>query len=246
MEEVEFCDPFDGKKGNYWMKLEHAGRYLFAADFVRQNGLENVADISCANGYGSQLLAKECKLVEGYDVNKKFINQAKSRKIDNANFFCKDFEKEKIADKCFDAVVCFETIEHIKNTQNLMRNLSNCVKKGGYLLLSVPNPKFEQMDEKGKILYKYHKKVFSKQKIKRLLEKYSFDLQQVLGQALVNQIVSKQSLFEKSHQKQNVEEVLLKPDYSSSAISLASRIYAYPDQNSIEESYSFIYICKKI
>ena len=96
--------------------------------------------------------------------------------------------------------------------------------------LSVPNPKFEQMDEKGKILYKYHKKVFSKQKIKRLLEKYSFDLQQVLGQALVNQIVSKQSLFEKSHQKQNVEEVLPKQDFSILIFSLLF-LFALCQQN---------------
>jgi 2-polyprenyl-3-methyl-5-hydroxy-6-metoxy-1,4-benzoquinol methylase len=39
----------------------------------------------------------------------------------------------------FDSVVCLEVIEHVKNSWNLLNELFNVTRPGGYLLLSTPN-----------------------------------------------------------------------------------------------------------
>ena len=45
-------DPMDENDIHLWMKLEHLGHYLFAADFLKPYKPQLVADISCGIGYG--------------------------------------------------------------------------------------------------------------------------------------------------------------------------------------------------
>ena len=47
----EYCNPFDGIPQDFFVKLEHCGRYLYAFDTISNTDI--VADISCAIGYGS-------------------------------------------------------------------------------------------------------------------------------------------------------------------------------------------------
>lgn len=43
------------------------------------------------------------------------------------------------AARCFDAVVCLEVIEHIENQWQLMRDLHDVLRPGGYAVVSTPN-----------------------------------------------------------------------------------------------------------
>ncbi len=247
MEEVEYCDPFDGKKYDYWMKLEHAGRYEFAKNFICENVKNGkVADISCATGYGTKLLANVCEQIDGYDLRKEYLKLAEKRKIKNANFYEIDFNKQLLKDKKYDIVVSFETIEHIENTENFIKSLKNIVKKDGYLILSVPNPKYEQLDEFGNIIYKYHKHVFSKEQILKLVSDFGFETKQILGQSLCNRIVSNFHNLRHERAESYNKKLLNKYKYSKQAIVMNSYLYSYPDEVLIDDSYSYIFICKKI
>ncbi len=247
MVEVEYCDPFDKQKYGYWMKLEHSGRYIFARNFIKDN-LKNayVADISCATGYGTEYLSDVCNKIDGYDLRNENLKLALKRKIKNADFFQVDFNKEVLNKKKYDAVISFETIEHIEQTEKFLKSLQNILKIGGYLLISVPNYKYEQLDEKGNIIYKFHKHVFKKEDIVKLLNEHSFEIEKILGQSLCNMIVSKE--YELKHGDLNIynEKLLNKYNYSKDAIIMNSYIYAYPNDLLIDESYSYIFICKKI
>lgn len=246
MEEVEYCDPFDGKKYGYWMKIEHAGRYIFAGDFLKnQKDVSLIADVACATGYGVEFLSKLFNNIDGYDSNIDYLNIARKRKIKNASFINVDFNSKVKIERQYDAIVCFETIEHIDNTKNFMFFLKNSIKKGGYLILSVPNKEYEQVDESGNILYKYHKHIFSKEKICQLLEKNHFSVKEILGQSLCNQIVSKEHVLKTTFPYICDEKFLNNHDYSKKAICLNARIYAYPDDILIDKSYSYIFICEK-
>ena len=246
MEEVEFCDPFDRKKYDYWMKLEHAGRYVFAKDFINNNFVDAVvADISCATGYGTAFLADCCKMIDGYDFNEEYLRLAERRKIQNAKFFQVDFNNEILDNKCYDVVASFETIEHIDSTENFLKSLSNIVKNGGVLLLSVPNSKFEELDENGNIKYKFHKHVFKEEEMKTLLEKHNFEIVKVLGQSLCNRIVAKEEALKECHPNIYSKNLLNRYNYSPKSIIMNSYIYAFPDEVLLDESYSHIYICRR-
>lgn len=67
---IDHCDPFDNVHCNYWMKLEHCGRYLFAADILAKANLHSVLDLACAEGYGSDILASRGLSVVGGIVSK--------------------------------------------------------------------------------------------------------------------------------------------------------------------------------
>ena len=246
MEEVEYCDPFNGKKRDYFMKLEHTGRYVWARDFITKNNIHSVADITCANGYGTKMLSAVCEHVDGYDVNSDYLKLAKKRNLNNADFITCDLNKDGITNK-YDAIVSFETMEHIDNTDNFVKTLSKAINNDGYLLLSVPNPKYELLDDNGNILSPYHKHILSKQQVVDLFEKQGLALQQVLGQSLCNHIVS--NLHELKHNeslKQNYNAKLLsKHNYSKEAIIMNSYIYSYPDRINVDDSYSYIYVFKK-
>lgn len=54
-------------------------------------------------------------------------------------FLCKSVEEELILESQFDVVTFFELIEHINNTDILLKNCYNNLRNGGYLLCSFPN-----------------------------------------------------------------------------------------------------------
>lgn len=247
MEEVEYCDPFDGKKYDYWMKLEHAGRYEFAKNFISENlKNSNIADISCATGYGAELLASVCAHVDGYDLRSEYLAKAQKRKIKNASFYQIDFNKEVLKNRKYDAVISFETIEHIENTDNFLKSMQNIVKKNGFLIISVPNPKYEQLDENGNIIYKYHKHIFSKEQIIILLTKFNFKIERILGQSLCNMIVS--NFHNLRHERKEIfdKKLLNKYNYGKKAILMNLYLYSYPDEILVDDSYSFVFVCKKV
>lgn len=247
MEEVEYCDPFDGRKFDYYMKLEHAGRYIFAENFITKNKLKNIADITCASGYGTELLSKSCEHIDGYDVNTNYLLKAKKRKIPNADFYQVNLNDSLNIQKQYDLVVCFETLEHIENTKIFSQTLSKIIAPNGYLIISVPNPKFEELDENGKIIYKFHKHIFKKQHVIDLFCKLNFKLLDITGQSLCNTIVTNQHKLKHGVNKKIYNKKLLnKYNYKQEAIIMNSYIYAYPNDVLIDQSYSYIYLFKKM
>ena len=246
MEEVVYCDPFDGKKYGYFMKLEHCGRYIFSKDFVLKNNIKSVLDISSATGYGTEVLSKVCNNVVGVDKNEEYLKLARRRKIKNAKFLKHDFNFGILKSEKVDLIVSFETIEHIENTENFMKSIQKNLKKNGYLLLSVPNEKYEQLDEFGNIVYLYHKHVFSKNQISKLLAEHGFEVIDLLGQSLCNMIISNEHTLKHEMKGLYNKKLLNKYNYSKRAIEMNSYIYAYPNHILIDESYSYIYICKFI
>lgn len=244
MKKVEYCDPFDRKKVDYFIKLEHCGRYVFARDFILKKNLATVLDIACANGYGTEILAKVCDKIIGVDKNDKYLKIARKRKIKNANFVLFDINSNILENEKVDLIVSFETIEHIENTKNFMKSIQSNLKKGGYLLLSVPNEKYEQLDQFGNIIYPYHKHIFSKKEIINLLNEYGFEIISILGQSLSNMIVSNEHTIKHGMQDLYDKKFLSRRRYSKCAIIMNSYIYAYPCDTLIDKSYSYIYLCK--
>jgi ubiquinone/menaquinone biosynthesis C-methylase UbiE len=134
-----------GTAGEIWH--EHWHRYHFAAPLVAD--LE-VLDVACGEGYGSALLATRAKSVIGADIAPSAVDHARARYagVANLGFHQADCAALPFADATFDAVVSFETIEHILTQELFLDEIRRVLRPAGLLILSCPN-KTEYSDRRG-------------------------------------------------------------------------------------------------
>jgi SAM-dependent methyltransferase len=122
---------------------EHWHRYLYASQFVAD---KVVLDIASGEGYGSHYLAGVAKQVIGVEADAQAVRHASSKYVrPNLEFRCGSAEVIPVEGKqVFDAVVCFETIEHLWEGQQLtfLREIDRLLKPDGVFLVSTPNKFF--------------------------------------------------------------------------------------------------------
>jgi O-antigen biosynthesis protein len=117
--------------------LEHWHRYVVTARLVR--GLR-VLDAACGEGYGSSLLAASAASVVGVDVSPDAITHATERYgAPNARFLAASVTSLPLADASVDAVVSFETIEHLAEQREMLAEFRRVLSPSGILVISSPN-----------------------------------------------------------------------------------------------------------
>lgn len=117
---------------------EHYHRYAFARSLVKGR---QVADVACGEGYGAALLAGAADSVVGVDIDPASVAHARQRYADIANlrFECADATRLPFADASLDAIVSFETIEHLHAQTELIAEFARVLKPDGLLILSSPD-----------------------------------------------------------------------------------------------------------
>jgi len=145
--ELEFTGErfIPGTAGEIWH--EHWHRYHFTAPLIA--GLE-VLDVACGEGYGSALLATRAATVIGADIAQTAVDHARARyaAVANLSFRQADCAALPFADASFDAVISFETIEHITAQEPFLDEVRRVLRPDGLLILSCPN-KAEYSDRLG-------------------------------------------------------------------------------------------------
>ena len=120
---------------------EHWHRYAFARRFVAG---KRALDVACGEGYGSALLASVAASVVGVDVAPDVVAHASSRYEDrrNLSFTTGSAARLPIADASVDAVISFETIEHLPREEQsrMIDEIARVLTADGVLILSAPNP----------------------------------------------------------------------------------------------------------
>lgn len=117
---------------DFW---NHLFRYEFAAKQVA--GLR-VLDIASGEGYGTSALAKVASSVVGVDISPEAVDHATMRY--RLDFRLGDAEKIPLENASVDAVVSFETIEHVASAGRFMDEIRRVLKPGGLVVISTPNP----------------------------------------------------------------------------------------------------------
>jgi len=119
-----------------YLSKQHVQRYEFAAELVEPNW--RVLDIACGVGYGSGLLhAKGCQLI-GVDYDDATVAEAREA-FPAIQFETGDALALPFADASFDAIVSFETIEHVTDGQAFLAEMQRVLIPGGLLIISTPN-----------------------------------------------------------------------------------------------------------
>jgi len=118
---------------------EHWHRYAWAQRMV--GGLD-VLDCACGEGYGSRILSDTARSVTGVDIDSASIQHARRRYgRDGLEFVEAGAIELPFDDDRFDAVVSFETLEHLAEHDELMSEFRRVLKPGGFLLMSSPDRK---------------------------------------------------------------------------------------------------------
>lgn len=118
----------------------------FIKEFLPIKKYKNILDFVCGFGRHSIELAKNGYSVEGFDIDKESIENAKKitmhASFKNIKLYKKDSLKFKKQD-FFDAVIClYSSIGFLdeKLNDSVFKNLFRSVKKGGRVILDVMNP----------------------------------------------------------------------------------------------------------
>lgn len=119
------------------MYAEHMTRYIAAQDLSKD---KVVLDIASGSGYGTQILSKSAKKVYGVDVDKDSIKYAKENFLaKNIEYLVGDGEKIPLENNSVDLVITFETIEHVKNYRQFIKEIKRVLKDDGLAIVSTPN-----------------------------------------------------------------------------------------------------------
>lgn len=162
------------------VRPDHYARYLFALRFLKKSGLAkkstSILDFACGVGYGTKVLATGLPKAEvwGYDISDYAIDFAKEywSGPKNANFSVGDAEhlNTQLVEVC-DAIVSFETIEHVSDPNAVLENFFKYLDRDGILILSFPN---EEALPFSKEKFPYHMQHFTAASMKSTLEKIGF------------------------------------------------------------------------
>src|SRR3990167_3806200 len=111
MERVIFDHIFTDDEINQLPKESAEYQHWQRYKWIKLKG-KKILDCSCGTGYGSGLLAQNNE-VTGVDISEEAIEFAKQHFT--AEFKVGNAEQLEFEDESFDAVVSFETIEHLDN-----------------------------------------------------------------------------------------------------------------------------------
>ena len=124
--------------------LEHNHRYRFASQFVAD---KDVLDIASGEGYGSAWLARHARSVIGVDISPETVAHAKVRyAAGNLEYRVGSCSAIPLGEATVDVVISFETIEHLHEHEEMMREVKRVLRPGGVLVISSPD-KFEYSDK---------------------------------------------------------------------------------------------------
>ncbi|MFA5275527.1 MAG: class I SAM-dependent methyltransferase [Candidatus Omnitrophota bacterium] len=157
---------------------EHIKRYLFAKDFIVN---KDTLDVACGSGYGSHFLANSgARYVHGIDISKKTIGYCRKRyRAPNLSFEIMDASALKFPAASFDAIVSFETIEHIEDYDSFLLQLKRVLRPGGKIIISTPNKAVYGM-LKGDA-HKFHIREFELEEFQELISR-RFNIDQLYGE----------------------------------------------------------------
>ena len=135
---------FEGRDSNYWWtvgKYENLRQFPHWEEMVqlirqfRKNG--TLLDIGCAYGL---LVNQASKHFESYGIDISSFAVKKSKEHCKGNVSRASAINLPFKDESFDVITLVDTLEHIPDYDECLKDVTRTLKKSGILLLKLPNP----------------------------------------------------------------------------------------------------------
>jgi 2-polyprenyl-3-methyl-5-hydroxy-6-metoxy-1,4-benzoquinol methylase len=171
--------------------IEHLHRYALTKNLVKDLV---VLDIACGEGYGSNLMAQEAKLVIGVDIDKETVSAAQGKyKKENLSYKEGSTSNIPCQNDFFDIVVSFETIEHHNEHEQMIAEIKRVLKPEGILIISTPDKK--QYSDIPNYQNPFHIKEMYEKEFKALIKKnfrnqIFLQQQPIYGSLIINETLN--------------------------------------------------------
>jgi ubiquinone/menaquinone biosynthesis C-methylase UbiE len=110
------------------------------SEVVRMLEGEKILDVGCGYGTISRWCSEQGYKMHGIDRVEEFILIAKEfNENKNVNFEKRDFMEKKFPADSFDGILFLETIEHVENPAEYIKEFHRILKPNGILIISTPN-----------------------------------------------------------------------------------------------------------
>ncbi len=149
-----------------YIGLQHIERYRFACEKLPKGS--RVLDIACGTGYGTMMLRRSGMDVVGADVDGEQV-ASNRRRWSYEDFITADARDLPFPSGLFDAIVSFETIEHVPNAAPYMSEICRVLKKKGAFICSTPKKSYSNHPP-------YHLKEYMPREFFSVLDQYFADV----------------------------------------------------------------------
>lgn len=111
-------------------------------NFLKNIPAKNLLDLGCGDGGLIDAIPKNIEYT-GIDISKTQVDSAKKQieklKLKNATILQGDILSLKIKDNSYDVTLLCDVVEHVLNPKKLLEEAKRITKKGGYIILGIPN-----------------------------------------------------------------------------------------------------------
>jgi SAM-dependent methyltransferase len=211
--------------------------------------MRSVVDAACGIGYGSAELAAGADLVVAVDVDPAVLATARQRTTNaTVKLMRADLETGEgcaaLADGFADAVVSFETLEHLVWADSALSLFARLLRPRGLLICSVPNAAHEARTPTLLPRNPRHRRLFSFDSLARSLDAAGFDVEYRLGQGLTGSILRRETdLLRRGvleHRLSRIEAM-----HEANMMRWLARVLAYPSAEDLDRSYTMIVVATR-
>lgn len=159
----------------------HISRYQFAKEKLQVLQCKRVLDAATGVGYGANLLSTVANEIVGVDRDENALKIANQQyRNGRINFIKDDCETMELVGGSFDAIVSFETLEHLKRPDAFLNRCYALLNDGGSIIISTPNQLVSGHQSKKD--WEYHEKEYIPEELVQILKISGFSKISLYGQ----------------------------------------------------------------
>jgi SAM-dependent methyltransferase len=227
----------DVPEENYWFR-RHLVVYEWIAERTRG---KRVVDMACGEGYGSDVLAATAASVTGVDANPEAHEHARSRYVRDNLTFARDLV-ETYTEEC-DAVVFLQTIEHVRDPDEVLEHFRSMLAPGGVAYISTPNLLTLAPEGAEKSENPWHIKEYRAEEFRELCEAH-FDHVEIHGLHHARVLAVHAFVLKLGWDRVHKALRLTKPFYDRFTPAISVRDFALRPERDLDSALDFVAVCR--